>query len=154
MSGASPRGSSSPLDVWAIAVARERRHIHLVRTDSRRENGSRTDSRREPPESGRPVGVRDVATDPDAMARILAFALAGTAALAALALALPDSVTTRDLGTAVPVAALAAALVVVAVAAFVAGSGLPRLWFVQGALGGAITLVGVAVHLGDASPTF
>jgi two-component system cell cycle response regulator len=112
------------------------------------------DSRREPLDPGGPVGARDVAPDRDAMARSLAFALAGGAAIAALALALPDSVTTRDLGTIVPAAALAIALVVVAVAALVAGSGLPRLWSVQAALAGASALVGAAVHLGDASPTF
>jgi diguanylate cyclase (GGDEF)-like protein len=106
------------------------------------------DSRREP------AGVRDAAADPDAMARSLAFALTGGAAIAALALALPDSVTTRDLGTIVPATALAAALVVVAVGALVAGSGLPRLWCVQVALAGATVLVGAAIHLGGASPTF
>ena len=88
------------------------------------------------------------------MARSLVFALAGAAALAALALALPVSVTTRDLSTVVPATALAAALVAVVVAALVAGSGLPRLWSLQVALAGASALAGVAVHLGDASPTY
>jgi two-component system cell cycle response regulator len=118
-----------------------------VRTDSRREIKSRTDSRREPPEPGDPVGARDVAGDPGAMARSLVFALAGGAMLAALALALPDSVTTRDLGTAVPVVALAAALVVVVVAALVAGSGLPQLWSVQAGLAGAMVAVSYTLAL-------
>lgn len=123
--------------------------------DSHWEIGSRMDARREPPEPGRPFGfARDVTGGQDATARSLAYVLAAAAALAAVALALPDSVTTRDVGSATVAAGLAAVVLVAAVAALVAGSDLPRLWPLQAILVCATALIGFAVHLDDASPLF